>query len=104
MNNRLRDVIGSLEHSELVRIKQDIEQGGILVKKLVEAQIQENEKRHECYCTVCSSDIDPRNTNTFTLIFGPDGFKKKASFCAEDCLRYFLNNLESMRKGKTIER
>jgi hypothetical protein len=104
MNNMLRDIIGTLDHCELVRMKKDIENGGIHVRKLVEAQIKENEKKHELYCTICSSDIEPKSSNTFTIIFGPDGFKKKATFCAEDCLRYFLNNLETMRKGQEIEK
>jgi hypothetical protein len=99
MKNMLRDVVGTLEHSELMRMRKDIENGGIQIRKLIEAQIRENERQHELFCTVCSSDIDPRSHTSFTLMFGPDGFKKKATFCAEDCLKYFLTNLENMRAG-----
>ena len=104
MKYLLRDVIHNLEHAELMDIKKDIEKGGLRLKKLVEEQITENEKKHEAYCAVCASDIDPNSTMNFTVIFGPEGFKKKATFCAVDCLKYFISNLEQLKKGKAVKK
>ncbi|MBU0460961.1 MAG: hypothetical protein KJ574_00080 [Nanoarchaeota archaeon] len=95
---RLRDVIGSLDHEELHRMSKDLEAGGHHLRKFVKEKMKEKEKEHEHYCAVCSSKIEPYSTSTFTIIFGPDDFKKKATFCAMDCLKYFLQNLEQIKK------
>ena len=95
---RLRDFIDKIDQAELSRIKKDLEAGGIHLKKFIDQKIKENEKKHEQYCSVCSSPIDPASTDTYTLIFGPSDFKKKATFCAMDCLKYFLKNMEEMKQ------
>ncbi|MFQ5474698.1 MAG: hypothetical protein ACE5DM_02575 [Candidatus Nanoarchaeia archaeon] len=97
---RLRDVIDSLDHDELLRIKKDLESGGLHLKKFVHTKIIEHEKQHEQYCTTCSSKIDPNSTSTFTLIFGPIDFRKKATFCAMDCMSYFLKTLQNSKVQK----
>jgi len=96
MKYLLRDVMSTLEHSELLKIRKELKNGSVYLTKVVNEQIKENEKSHERYCAVCSSDIDPNSTTTYTLMFGPDGFKKKATFCAVDCMRYFLEKLDSV--------
>ena len=95
---KLREVIDSLDHGELLKIKKDIDAGGLHLKRFIHEKIKENEKKHEQYCAVCSSKIDPYSMSTFTLVFGPADFKKKASFCAVDCLKYFLKSLEELKK------
>ncbi len=99
MKYRLRDVIDTLEHDELVKLKKDVDSGGFHLKKFLDQKIKEDERRHEQFCTVCASDIDPYSTTTFTLVFGPDGFKKKATFCAPDCLKFFLKRMEDLKKS-----
>jgi hypothetical protein len=94
----LREVIGSLEYEELVKMKKDLEAGGFHLKKFIEHEIKEHEKKHEQLCATCSAKIDPSSINTFTLIFGPEDFKKKATFCGHDCLEYFQNELKQMKK------
>jgi hypothetical protein len=34
------------------------------------------------------------------LIFGPKDFRKKASFCALDCLEYFIEKIKKEKKAK----
>lgn len=97
MQYRLRDMIESLEYDDLVKMKRDIEGGSYHLKKLLKEKLLEEEKKHAKVCSVCSNDIDPRNVNNFTLIFGPDDFKKKASFCGLDCLEYFLTKLKHIK-------
>ena len=103
MKNKLRDVVETLEFDELVKMKADLEHGAVHLKKLVDAEIKRNEKTHEGVCSVCSSDVHPENTSSFTLLFGPDSFKKKATFCAMDCLEYFLNDIKKI-KMEVIEK
>jgi hypothetical protein len=98
---RMRDVVENLEHDELVKVIKDIEEtGGLHLKNLVKEQIKENEKLHDNCCAICSNKLDPSSTNNYTLIFEPDDFRKKASFCALDCLEYFLGNLKKIKNGE----
>jgi hypothetical protein len=99
MNKRLRDVIDSLDYHELLRMKKDLNEGGFHLKKFVDHHIKEKEKQHQLHCSACMSEIDPESVNTFTLMFGSDDFKKKATFCGKDCLQYFLNNIDAMKRG-----
>ena len=96
---RLTEFLNSLDHFELNKLKQELEKGNIHLAKLIQEKIREHEKRHKKYCTTCSNNLDPYNTNNYTLIFGPDDFRKKASFCGLDCLGYFLIKLKQIKNG-----
>ena len=100
MKKRLRDVIDLVDYHDLVRMKKDISEGGVHINKLLESKIKEHQKGHEAVCSVCASDIDPSSVNSYTLIFGPDDFKKKATFCGVDCLQYFLEHLKKIKQVK----
>ena len=89
MSRRFEDMIDVLDYNELMRFKTDIDSGAITVKKLLEEKIKKKLKEHEKTCATCSNDINFYNTNNYTLVFGPDDFKKKASFCGLDCLEYY---------------
>jgi len=91
--------LGSLEHYELVRLKNEIEKGNLDIEKEIRGYIKDHEKKHAKYCTTCSNTLDPYNTNNYTIIFGPDDFRKKASFCGLDCLEYFLIKLKQIKKA-----
>ena len=99
MKYRLKDVVGTLDFSELQKISNDLDKGGIHLKKLVKDEIKKNEKLHDKHCSVCANKIHPEDMNNYTLVFGPESFKKKASFCAIDCMEYFLHNLKKIKSG-----
>ncbi|MBI2208545.1 hypothetical protein HYU50_03540 [Candidatus Woesearchaeota archaeon] len=96
---RFRQFLDSLEHYELTALKQQIEKGKLDIIKEVQEKLKEHEKQHAKDCATCSNSLDPYNTNNYTIIFGPDDFRKKASFCGLDCLEYFLINIKQMKKG-----
>ncbi len=98
MKYRLRDVIDSLEFDELQRMKKDVESGGFHLKKFLDEKIKEETKKHERICANCNCTIDPYSTNNFTLLFGPDDFLKKATFCGPDCMEYFLRDLKEIKR------
>jgi hypothetical protein len=100
MKKRLRDVIDDIDYYELIRIRKDLQSGGYHLKKFVDFILKEREKEHSAICSACSNEIDPASGNTFTMIFGEESFKKKATFCGKDCLSYFLNRMEDMKQGK----
>ncbi len=95
---RFSRFLDSLEHYELVRLKQEMEKGTLDITKSIQKKIKEHEKMHASYCTTCSNTLDSYNINNYTIIFGPEDFRKKASFCGLDCLEYFLTKLKQMQK------
>ena len=95
----VKQFLSSLEHYELTKLKQQLEKGKIDFVKEIKEKIKEHERKHEKFCVTCSSDLDPFNTNNYTILFGPEDFKKKGSFCGQDCLEYFLLNLKQLKKG-----
>ena len=97
---RFTRFLSSLEHYELVRLKQEIEKGNLDMEKEIQENIKERERKHSKFCATCSNNLDLYNTNNYTIIFGPEDFKKKASFCGLDCLEYFLIKLKQMKKSE----
>ena len=97
MSRRFEDIIDVLDYNELMRFKSDLDSGAITAKKLLEEKIKKKLKEHEKICATCSNDLNFYKTNNYTLIFGPDDFKKKASFCGLDCLGYFIIKLKDIK-------
>jgi len=97
---RFTRFLSSLEHYELVRLKQEIDKGNLDMENEILENIKERERKHSKFCTTCSNNLDLYNANNYTIVFGPDDFKKKASFCGLDCLEYFLIKLKQMKKSE----
>jgi hypothetical protein len=95
------DIVEMIAYEDLQKIKKDIEEGGFFVREIVNDRIKFEESRTNPECTVCSSSLSD-DKNTFTIIFGKSSEKKKASFCALDCLEYFLKELKHMNKKEEI--
>ena len=104
MEMRFRDLVNNLDHDELLALRKDLQMGSVSIKKVIEEKIKQNEKSRERYCAVCDKKMDAYSAN-YTLLFGPDDFKKRASFCAIDCLEYFTNYLKDLKNNdkKDIE-
>ena len=100
MTRRFEDVIEILDYSELMRFKTDLDTGAVTLKKTLEEKIKKKLKEHEKICSTCSNNLNFYKANNYTLIFGPDDFKKKASFCGLDCLEYFINKMKEMKSNK----
>lgn len=98
MKLKLHDAIGSLEYDDLVELHRDLKQGALNTRKMVEEKIVQKEKELGKHCVVCQNDIDPGLTGNYTLLFGPEGLRRKAQFCALDCLKYFLNDMERRKE------
>ena len=95
---RLRDVVPDLEYHELKKIQKDLDSGAIHLKNLIDQEISKKEKEHRKNCSVCQTDIDGYSTQNYTLIFGPSDFRKQATFCALDCLEYFIKDLKERKR------
>ncbi len=97
MTRRFEEVFDILDYNELMRFKNDFDTGAITLKRLLEEKIKRKLKEHEKVCATCSNYINFYKSNNYTLVFGPDDFKKKASFCGLDCLEYFIIKLKNMK-------
>ena len=95
---RLREVIGLLEYEELLRVKDDLNKGGDGIRILVENRMKDEIKKQNQFCKVCASKIEPESTTKFTLTFGPEELKRTVSFCAMDCLEYFISEIKKIQK------
>ena len=93
-------MIETLEYDELMKIKKDIASGSVHIKQLITDKIKEIEKLHDVRCSVCNSEINPFSTHNYTLVFGPQDFRKKATFCALDCMGYFIEELKTVKTVK----
>lgn len=102
MKFKVRDIIGSIEEDDLYKMRSDLSKGGIYLKKLVDNRIKEIQNTKKGYCATCGRELKDK-TNTYTLLFGPEDFKKKASFCEIDCLEYFLTGIKQVVKTKEVE-
>ena len=98
MARKFEEVFEVLDYNELMRFKDDFDHGSIAIKKLLEVKVKERLKEHERICATCSNNLNFYKSNNYTLIFGPDDFKKKASFCGLDCLEYFISKMKNSAK------
>lgn len=98
-----RDAVEKLDYDELIKIKTDVETGSKHLRRLIDKKIKEKKNTHNTYCSYCNSEIDPDSVQNYTLLFGPEDFKKKASFCGLDCLKAFIRDLEVMRLKRLKE-
>jgi len=96
--NKLAKLIENLSEEDLRLIKKDLEAGNI--ERLINKKLQE--KREEDFNKVCPVCQTPVGEENLTLIFGPKGLRKKASFCALDCLEYFLNKIKEEKEKRII--
>ena len=98
MQYTAREAISALDYSELCNLRDDLKQGGKRIRGWVEQQLRAFEQQHQQQCAVCGAAIEAESTSTTTLVFGPESFKKKATFCARDCLTYFLQHQQDLKK------
>ncbi len=104
MKKKVEEAIDDLDYEELIRIKEDIENSNaIYMKSLVSKKISDIEQKERKICVTCGQEINPYYFDEFRLEFGPRDLRKGASFCALDCLEYFLDRLKNTEKGKVLK-
>ena len=94
------EMLSSLEYEELVELQRDLFNGGASTKQLVSNKLKEISFRESRTCGTCGNQVNLRESNEFTLIFGTPEVKKRASFCALDCMDYFTSNLKLLTTKK----
>ncbi|AJF60953.1 TPA: hypothetical protein HA239_04680 [Candidatus Woesearchaeota archaeon] len=90
--NRLSNMISSMNYKDLKAIEKDLYEGNIA--RLLKARLEGFEKKFPSnICATCGTvhEGEPR----YALFFGPEDFRKKATFCGLDCLNFFVKKLET---------
>jgi hypothetical protein len=98
--NKLSKMINELDADELMLIKKDLDAGNI--QALLNQRINEKKERDwNKVCPVCHTPLD--ENEGMMLTFGPKDLRKRASFCAPDCLEYFLQRSREQKKEINID-
>lgn len=85
MIDRFRDLVEQSDHGELLRFREALRRKD--VHDIVDSRIRAFENP-TLVCPVCERPVSEEND--IILIFGPRELRRKARFCGQDCLTYFL--------------
>ena len=80
-------VINEMNYEEIHELKNQINQG--VLQRIIDERITQLQDNIQKVCPVCNNDM--AGNSGFTLFFGPQDLRMSATFCAQDCLFYFLN-------------
>ena len=100
MAKKVSDIVGMLNYEELIDLQRDLFGGGAQFKQLVTNKIKEINESETKICATCGSAVNLRENYEYTLLFGPKDLKKRASFCAVDCLEYFFIQLKQLSEKR----
>ncbi len=94
--DKLREILDMFEYEELARLREELDGNVSFLKTEIEQRLQEIENSENNVCVTCGRRINPSRKDYFQLVFGPAELKKKAHFCAADCLEYFVRKLREL--------
>lgn len=94
MEEKLSQLLGSLEYAELVKLQRDLSSGGLFFQGVIDKKVHEVETAHRKLCASCGKEMHVERDDLYTLVFGEKTIRKKASFCGIDCLENFTEVLK----------
>ena len=100
MSKKVNEIIDMLNYEELVDLQRDLFGGGGSIKQVVNNRIKEVNDSQTRVCATCGGTVNLSVNHEYTLIFGPKDLKKRASFCAVDCLEYFFVQLKQLSEKR----
>ena len=103
MKKSFEEVMDAVDFKDLLKMKKDLENGGQEINRIVERKIKEEIKKHDIHCITCTGRIIQESENNFSLSFGPEGMRRRASFCGIDCMEYFIRNLKQLIEMRNEE-
>ena len=85
MKELLSAMVAGASYEELLQLQGELQNGWL--HSAVEGRISQFENPMGV-CPICERAVD--EDADIVLHFGPQGLRKKARFCGQDCLEYFL--------------
>jgi hypothetical protein len=104
MEDKLLQILSTLEYAEILRLKRDIDSGALLFQHVLNRKITELETSHRKHCAACGKDLQVERDDVYTLVFGEKTIRKKASFCGIDCLESFTTVIKDTKFEQFRER
>lgn len=99
MKHKFKEFLEGLDYTEVLQLQKELKDPSSTVRKVLNDHINVMERINARVCATCGNQLDMQTKN-LSLVFGPEDFKKKASFCAFDCLEFFLNHLKDLEMKK----
>ncbi|HME86849.1 MAG TPA: hypothetical protein VKE88_00365 [Candidatus Nanoarchaeia archaeon] len=99
MRDKFKEFLENLNYGELVELQTTMKNKESEISKILTNHIDVVERMNARVCASCGSQLNLQTKN-LTLHFGPEDFKKKASFCAFDCLDFFISHLKDLEMKK----
>ena len=100
MSKKVSEIVAMLNYEELVDLQRDLFGGGTTIKQVVNNRIKEVNDSQTRVCATCGNTVNLSQNHEYTLIFGPKDLKKRATFCAVDCLEYFFVQLKQISEKR----
>lgn len=100
MSKKVSEIVAMLNYEELVDLQRDLFGGGTTIKQVVSNRIKEVNDSQTRVCATCGNTVNLSLNHEYTLIFGPKDLKKRATFCAVDCLEYFFVQLKQISEKR----
>jgi len=97
--NKLHSIINAMGYNELKAIEHDLYQGNI--GSLIKKRIDEYDALSVKICPTCGAKV---TDEAFSLIWGAKDFRKKANFCAVDCLQFFINRFNKQSVKQEVQK
>lgn len=95
---KIEKLLENLQYEDLMQLHLDISHGGMLLKNIVSKKLAEAEHNHTRICACCGKGLQKEIDDIYTLLFGEQTIKKKASFCGSDCLQEFITDLAHIKQ------
>ena len=97
MKLTVKEFVEAVDEEELYKLQYDLTKGSVGLKQMVEEKIKAIENEPRKSCAVCGEELVDKE-GTYSLIFRHEKLKKKASFCAFDCMEFFLTKLKKAQE------
>lgn len=103
MKHKFKEFLEGLDYNEVLDFQKQMKSKESTIRTVLSNHIDVIERINSRVCATCGNELNQQKA--LVLHFGPEDFKKKASFCAFDCLEFFLEQLKNieMKKEKAIK-
>ncbi|MBT4823683.1 hypothetical protein HN695_06550 [Candidatus Woesearchaeota archaeon] len=97
MKLTVKEFVEAIDEEELYKLQYDLTKGAVCLKQLVGEKVKAIENEPRKNCAVCGEELVDKE-GTYSLIFRHEKLKKKASFCAVDCMEFFISKLKKAQE------
>ncbi len=96
MKKNVKEILNELNYEDLMKLKYDIDNGALHLKRLLDKKIKEIEQSKMHTCAECGRKINPLTDFEIKIEYGEPDFKRRAYLCSIDCLMDFAKELKSI--------